>query len=138
MTSESQSAALTIKLTAEDCKNVRWTLVEQTDTYRSYVGHGTHPATGQEITVQKREFLAEDALLALNAQERNDRDGRSFTSGMGSDKGGNLPMVHVGRVPLNKFFADIVPQLQQGDTEHAKWWLEREENQPFRTRNGKL
>lgn len=130
--------ASTIKLTEDDCRNVTWQLVEQTADYRRYVGHGTHPATGAEITVQKTEFLAEPALLGANEQRRNAADGTRWSSGTGSDHGGNLPMVHVGSIPLNKFFADLAPYLKSGDEDHAKWWLSRDENQPFRTRRGNL
>jgi len=130
--------ASTIKLTEDDCRNVTWQLVEQTTDYCRYIGHGTHPVTGVEITVQKTEFLAEDALLGLNQSRRNSTAGTRWSSGVGSDKGGNLPMVHVGSVPLNKFFADLAPYLKAGDEDHAKWWLSRDENQPFRTREGNL
>lgn len=126
----------TIKLTEADVANCKWTLVEVTPLYRRWVGHGDHPKTGLPITVQKTEHLADEGIQALNADERNVNDGRRWTAGMGSDKGGNVPMVHVARTPLNKFFAEVANRMD--DDEHHKWWLNRDENQTFRTRRGKL
>ncbi len=126
-----------IKLTEEDCRNVSWRLVEQTEDYRRYIGTGTHPVSGVEITVQKTEFLAEKGLLANNEAERNETDGQRWTQGSGSDKNG-VPLVKVASIPLNKFYADFSQHVREGDKDFAKWWLEREENQAFRTRRGKL
>lgn len=124
-----------VQLSEEDCRNVTWRLVEQTDDYRRYVGSGTHPVSGQPITVQKTEYLAEEALLRRNAEECNDADGKRWTQGAGSDRNG-VPLVRVGRVSLNKLFADFRGRFD--DQDFAKWWLERDENQPFRTRRGNL
>lgn len=128
----------TIKLTEADVQNCTWTLVEQGDGFRRYIGNGTHPVSGVPIEVMKTEFLEEDNLVRLNAEERNARDTKGWSAGSGSDKGGNVPLVRVGRIPLNKLYADIVPRMREGDKDHLKWWLERDENQPFRTRSGKL
>lgn len=127
-----------IKLAEDDCRNVLWRLVEETPHFRRYIGTGTHPVSGVEITVQKTEYLAEDDLLSLNAARRNEMDGKRWSSGAGSEKGGNVPMVHVASIPLNKFFAEIAPRLTEGDSDYSKWWLRQEKNQPFRTRNGRV
>lgn len=126
-----------IKLTEDDCRNVSWRLVEQTEDYRRYIGTGAHPVSGVEITVQKTEFLAEAGLLDANANARNETDGQRWSQGAGSDKNG-VPMVKVASIPLNKFYADFAPRLKEGDKDFSKWWLERDENNPFRTRNGSL
>jgi hypothetical protein len=127
-----------IKLTEADCQNVTWTVVEVTPTYRRSVGHGTHPVTGVPIEVMKTEHLADESIQTLNTEERNSRDTKRWSSGAGSDRTGNVPMVRVGRIPLNKLFAEIVPKMKEGDDDHLKWWLERDENQPFRTKSGRL
>lgn len=127
----------TIRLTEDDVQNCTWTLAEQTEDYRRYIGHGTHPVTGVEITVQKTEFLSEAALLDRNAQERNDSDNTRWTQGSGSDRNG-VPLVKVASVPLNKFYAEVAPHLKDGDKDFLPWFLERDQNQPFRTRRGKL
>lgn len=128
----------TIKLTEADCQNVTWQVVEVGDGFRRSVGHGTHPVTGVPITVQKTEFLAEDELLKLNAERRHANSGRRWSSGLGSDKGGNLPIIPVASIPLNKLFDEIAPRMREGDKDHLKWWLNQERNAPFRTREGKL
>ena len=128
----------TIKLTEADVQNCKWTLVETGDGFRRYTGRGTHPVSGVPIEVMKTEFIEEDNLLRLNAEERNSRGSKRWGSGMGSDKGGNVPMVRVGRIPLNKMFSEIAPRMKEGDKDFLKWWLSRDENQPFRTREGNL
>lgn len=128
---------MNVRLTEEDCRNVTWQLAEQTEDYRRYIGHGTHPVTGVPITVQKTEFLSEAALLDRNAAERNDTDNTRWTQGSGSDRNG-VPLVKVASVPLNKFYAEVAPHLKDGDKDFLPWFLERDQNQPFRTRSGKL
>lgn len=126
-----------IPITAADVGNPDWRLVEQTQDYRRYIATSTHPVTGVEVTVQKTEFLAEAQLLEANAAERNETDNRRWTQGAGSDRNG-VPLVKVGAIPLNKYYAECVPYIREGDRDHLKWWLERAENQPFRTRNGNI
>ncbi len=128
---------MTIKLTEDDVRNCQWTLDQVTPDYRRYVGRGTHPVTGVEIIVQKTEYLAEDALMARNADERNETDNRRWSQGAGSDRNG-VPLVKVASIPLNKFYADFAPRLKEGDKDFGKWWLGKSENQPFRTRRGKV
>jgi len=88
--------------------------------------------------ISRTEFFADEAVQALNAEERASRDTKRWSSGAGSEKGGNVPMVRCGRIPLNKYFADLAPRIKEGDEEHLRWWLDREENQPFRTKSGRL
>lgn len=128
----------TTKLTADDCRNVTWRVVEETPHYRRSIGTGTHPQSGVPITVERTEFLAEDDLRDINAARRNETDGKRWSSGAGSDKGGNVPLVHVASVPLNKFFAEIAPRLTEGDEEFSRWWLRQDRNSLWRTRNGRV
>lgn len=127
-----------IRLTEADVANCTWTYVGEDEHYRTYVGHGTHPKTGQEITVRKREPKFEESLISLNKAERDSRDEKRWSAGSGSDRGGNMPMVRVGRIPLNKFLGEMSEKMREGDKDHLKWWLNRDENQPFRTKSGKL
>jgi hypothetical protein len=129
---------LTIKLTEADCANVTWTVIEVADGWRRSVGHGTHPITGVPIEVMRTEFLADEELQKLNTEERNSRDGKRWSAGAGSEKGGNVPLIRVGRIPMNKLLTEIAPKMREGDKDHLKWWLERDENQPFRTKSGSL
>ena len=128
---------MTVQLTEDDVRNCTWTLEEVTPEYRRYVGRGTHPVSGAPIVVRKTEYLAEDALLARNADERNENDNRRWSQGAGSDRNG-VPLVKVASVPLNKFYADFAPRLKEGDKDFGRWWLDQEQNQAFRTRRGKV
>ena len=127
-----------IQLTAADCANVRWTLVEVQDGFRRWIGKGTHPVTGVPIEVQKTEFLADEELVTLNTEERNNLSGRRWSSGSGSDKGGNLPMVRVARIPLNVWFNQLSGKVREGDRDHMKWALKSDAFKPFRTRDGEF
>lgn len=129
---------MTIKLTEADCANVTWEVVETTPVFRRSIGRGAHPVTGLPIEVMRTEFLEDEGLQVLNTEERNSRDSKPWSAGAGTDRGGNMPMVRVGRIPLNKFFSEISEKMQQGDRDHLKWWLNRDENAPFRTKSGNL
>lgn len=87
---------------------------------------------------RKTENIVEAELLDRNQFLVNEREGQRFTQGQGSDKGGNMPLVQVASVPLNKFFAEVAPRIKEGDQDFTKWWLNREENKPFRTRKGRV
>lgn len=129
---------MTIKLTEADCRNVSWTFKGIDDGYRVYIGHGTHPVSGVEMLVEKREPIIEGTLMKLNAERRNSAAGKRWGTGAGSEKGGNVPMIHVGSIPLNKYFAEFGKASREGDKDFARWFLNRDENLPFRTREGKL
>lgn len=129
---------MTIKLTEADCTNVAWEVVETTPIFRRSIGRGSHPVTGLPIEVMRTEFLEDEGLQALNTEERNSRDSKPWSAGAGTDKGGNIPMVRVGRIPLNKFFSEISEKMREGDKDHLKWWLNHEKNAPFRTKSGTL
>lgn len=130
--------ATSIKLTEADCTNVRWTLVEVQDGFRRWIGKGEHPVTGLPIEVQKTEFLADEELVRLNTEERNTLSGRRWSSGNGSDKGGNMPLVRVARIPTNVWFDKLAAKVREGDKDHMKWALNSEAFRPFRTRDGNL
>jgi hypothetical protein len=127
-----------VKLTEAEVANVTWTVVGIDGHERVSIGKGTHPVTGLPITVRRREFLADAELQTLNAEERNSRDSKRWGAGAGSEKAGNVPLVRVGRIPLGKFYADLASRMREGDKDHLKWWLNRDENQPFRTKSGRL
>lgn len=132
------SKLTTIKLTESDVRNCTWTFLDQSDGYRRWLGKGTHPVTGVPIEVIKTETLIDEAVQALNTEERNARDTRRWSAGAGSEKGGNVPMIRVGRIPINKFLADAAQKLREGDKDHLPWLLNSEAYAPFRTKSGKL
>jgi hypothetical protein len=79
---------------------------------------------------RKTENMVEEELLALNKESVNDSYGKRFSNdAMGT---------RVASTPLNVFYRDIAPRLKDGDTDFMKWWLNREQNRPYRTFRGKL
>lgn len=44
----------------------------------------------------------------------------------------------IARIPLNKFYQDLAGGVRTGDKDHLKWWLNRDENRPFRTFRGRV
>lgn len=116
-----------------------WELLEMTEDFRRYRAKVSEHPDGTPVYVIRTEHLMGEELLRQNAQERNDTDGTRWSSGMGSDQFGNMPMVKVSSMPLNIFYRDVAPRLQQGDKdEYLRWYLNRDENKPFRTRNGNI
>lgn len=136
----SQSAPMNFRLEGPppNIADDAWTLVEVTPIYRRYTADYGYDQFGKRMTVQRTEIIDATGFLEDNARERNETDNTPWSSGMGSDKNGNMPMVKVASVPLNVWFRDIAPRLQDGDQDFAKWYLNRDENQHLRTRRGKL
>lgn len=73
----------------------------------------------------RTEYLAEDTLLEQNRQLLNESDGKSFGDGR-----------VVARVPLNKLYQDFAGRWN--DADFTRWYLNRDENRPFRTFRGKI
>jgi hypothetical protein len=44
----------------------------------------------------------------------------------------------IASTPLNIFYRDIAPRLQQGDDDFLKWWLNHDQNRPYRTFRGRV
>lgn len=99
-------------------------LFEITPEYRRY-RLWVDRAAGTYIV--KTEYLQDEELIALNQQEFNDSQGKRFGDGK-----------VVGRIPLNKFYQELAPKIKEGDSDHARWWLNRPENQPYRNFRGKV
>lgn len=73
------------------------------------------------------EQSVEDDLMKLIAEERAENETKKWGDGM------------IGaRVPINRYFKEIAPYRTSGDLEHIKWWMNRDENQLFRTKRGRL
>ena len=118
-------------------KGLVWQLYEVTEDYRRYRAvYGMDPITHEPIYAVKTEILAPAEMLESVKQERNDTEGTRWSSGMGSDKNGNMPLVKVASIPMNKWAAELAPRAKEKD--FKKWWLARPENEAFRTRKGDL
>lgn len=119
----------------DDLNGGVWEVIEITPLYRRSRKWIDREAGSYML---RTEHFADEAIQALNTEERNSRDSKPWSIGAGSDKGGNMPMIRVARTPLNKFMADAAPYLKQGDEDHARWLLNSEAYAPFRTRTGRL
>ena len=79
------------------------------------------------VWIERKVFLAEDELISQNVEAFNDSKTQRFGDGK-----------VVARVPLNTFYRDFQKSLQEGDHDFTKWWLNRDENQPWRCFRGKF
>lgn len=76
---------------------------------------------------RKTENVIERDLLERNRELYNDSFGQRFGDGK-----------VIASIPLNIFYRDIAPRLQEGDSDFLKWWHNRDENRPYRTFRGRI
>lgn len=77
------------------------------------------------IFFRKTENLVEPALIEHNQHLLNESQTQRFGDGR-----------VVARVPLNVFYRDVAPRLKQGDEDYVKWFLNHQNNRPYRTFRG--
>ena len=126
------------KISQEDAENIPhgvWRLVGQNETMRYWEADVELPG-GKLGVIRKGEYLESEALLSLNEQLRNESSEHRYTAGLGSDKGGNMPMVHTASIPLNVYFQEIAQRRAAGDKDHLRWWLNQDDNAKFRVTTG--
>lgn len=102
-----------------------WEFLTETPTHRCWVAHLDN---GQSVV--KTEYLYSDELLTGNQFLRNETDGQKW---------GENPLV--ARIPLNVLYSSknqIMEKAREGDREHMKWWLNRSENEIYRTKRGRI
>ena len=87
-------------------------------------------------TVLRKTYDEAPKLLGILEEMRKESQGQRYTAGMGSDKGGNMPMVQTASIPLPIFYREIVPRKKAGDHDHLRWWLNQDENQKWRANTG--
>ncbi len=124
-----------VSLSAEDVAGIpesAWRKIEETDDFIRWETTVTMP-NGMRGTILRTEAKFVDELVELNAELRKENAQRRYTAGMGSDKGGNMPMVHTASIPLNIYFRDF--QDRKGDADYSSWWKRQERNQPFLVRD---
>jgi hypothetical protein len=95
------------------------------DGLRRHYVHWIDKANG--LGFRKTENLAEDTLIAVNKQQFDDSFGQRF----GEE-------TKVASIPLNVFYRDMAPRLKEGDEDYIKWFLNHENNRPFRTFRGRV
>jgi hypothetical protein len=76
---------------------------------------------------RKTENILEDELLARNQDSLNASHGQRFGAGK-----------IIASTPLNIFYRDVAPRLKDGDSDFLKWWLNRDQNRPYRTFRGRV
>lgn len=79
---------------------------------------------------RKTENVVEDELLALNKESLNESYGKRFSDDAIGTK--------MASIPLNVFYRDFAARLKDGDTDFIKWWLNNDQNRPYRTFRGKV
>lgn len=100
-----------------------WDLLTETPTHRVWIYH-----LDEHRSVTKTEYLFSEELLTGNQFLRNETDGQKW---------GDTPLV--ARIPLNVLFSSanqIMEKQREGDRDHLRWWLNRAENQIYRTKRG--
>lgn len=90
----------------------------------------TYTCTVDGFTFRKTENLVEAALLEQNRVAFNDSHGKRFRDDAMGTK--------IASTPLNIFYRDIAPRLQHGDDDYLKWWLNHDDNRPYRTFRGRV
>lgn len=79
------------------------------------------------VGFRKTENLVEADLLESNRESFNESQTQRFGDGK-----------VVARIPLNVFYRDFAKRLKDGDDDFVKWWLDSDENRPYRTFRGRL
>lgn len=79
------------------------------------------------VGFRKTENLVEQDLLKVNQEKLNDSQGQRFGDGK-----------IIASVPLNVFYRDFAKLLKEGDEDFSKWWLNHEQNRPYRTFRGRV
>ncbi len=84
----------------------------------------------EERCIVRTEVLADEALVEDNQQAFNDSHGKRWGDGQ-----------VVARVPLNVLFggiSEIAKKIKEGDSDHLKWWLNRDDAKPYRRFKGQV
>jgi hypothetical protein len=82
------------------------------------------------IAFRKTENVVEEELLKFNQESLNMSHGQRFR---------DEPMgTKIASTPLNIFYRDIAPRLKEGDDDFMKWWLNHDQNRPYRTFRGRV
>lgn len=108
-----------------------WRVVERTPTH--IVSEAVLDSEGK-TKIQRRQLIGDEELQAVNKHLYD-------TSGRFSEREVGAIGTPVANIPLSMIYSpqtEIAKKMREGDRDHLKWWLNREENQPFRTHKGKL
>lgn len=127
-----------VRLTEDDVRNIpasAYRLIGQNEDCRYWEADVELP-NGMKGRIRKTEYLFADELLRHTEELRKENANKRYTHGMGSDKGGNMPLVHTASIPPNVYYREIAPRRAAGDKDHLRWWLNQEENRKYKTTEG--
>lgn len=127
-----------VKLTEDDVRNIpasAYRLIDQTEDCLYWEAPVELP-NGLMGRIRKTEYRHSAELLKHTEEMRKESFNKRYTHGMGSDKGGNMPMVQTASIPPNVYFTEVAPRKAAGDKDHLRWWLNRPENQKYKTTEG--
>jgi hypothetical protein len=79
------------------------------------------------VGFRKTENVIESDLLAVNKQRFDESQSQRFGDGQ-----------IIASVPLNVFYRDFAKRLKEGDDDFVKYWLNHEQNRPYRTFRGRV
>lgn len=82
------------------------------------------------IGFRKTENAVEDELLKFNQESLNMSQGMRFRD--------DAIGTRMASVPLNIFYRDLAPRLKDGDEDYVKWFLNHNNNRPYRTFRGRV
>lgn len=82
------------------------------------------------VGFRKTENLVEDQLLKFNKESLDMSHGQRFSDDAMGTK--------MASIPLNIFYRDLAPRLKEGDKDYVKWFLNHEQNRPYRTFRGRV
>lgn len=82
------------------------------------------------IAFRKTENLVEESLLKFNAESLNMSHGKRFRDDPMGTK--------MASIPLNVFYRDLAPRMKDGDRDFMKWFLNHDDNRPYRTFRGRV
>lgn len=122
------------KITEEDAEAIphsAWRFAGQNEVCRYWEADVQLPG-GKMGIIRRTEYLESELLLKINAEMRKESTQQRYTAGMGSDKGGNMPMVHTASIPENVFHQELAPHIGAGDKDHLRWWIRQANNERFR------
>lgn len=105
-----------------------WELVEVTEDFVTHRAVLERFPDGNVAYVHRRTPRGLVGLLEDNRQSLDDSASQRFRD----------DYTRVGRIPLNVLYRDLAPYMKQGDKDHLKWWLNRDENRMFRTFRGRV
>jgi hypothetical protein len=127
-----------VRLTEDDVRNIpdsAYRLVDQNEDCLYWEAEVELPS-GMKGTVRKTEYKASAELLRFTEEMRKENANKRYTHGMGSDKGGNMPMVQTASIPPNVYYREVAPRRAAGDKDHLRWWLRQPENAKYRVTEG--